>query len=327
MNLWVALAMLAGGVALLYGGAEGLVRGGVRIASRLGVSPLVIGLTLVAAATSMPEMVVSVGAALKGSADIAVGNVVGSNICNIALILGLSALIAPLAVKTRLLRFDAPVLAAVTAGFALWGWYFGGFGRTAGLVMLAGFGLYLAWNIWASRREEKRDPAIDDEWREEIPRTPWRGGRSWLWCVMLVGLGVAALIFGAGLMVDAAVEIGRRAGLSEAVIGLTIVAVGTSLPELATSVVAACRREQDIAIGNVIGSNIFNILAIMGAAPLIRPLKTTGIRPEDWLVMTGLTLLLLPFMRTGWRLSRLEGAVLLALYIGYVAWLVAGVSA
>ena len=295
------LLQLAGGTAFLYYGADFLVKGGVSIATRFGVSALVIGLTLVAFATSAPELVVSVQAALAGSSDISIGNVIGSNICNIALILGLSAVIAPLSVHSKVLRFDLPVMTAVTLAMAAIGLLLGGFNRLTGAVFFAGLLAYIAWNI----RLEKRDGSGDAETeiREEVENS--RKYPLWL----------------GKFIVDGAVGLGRMAHLSEAVIGLTIVAVGTSLPELATSLVAAARGEQDIAVGNVVGSNLFNMLGIMGIAPMIRPVSAAGITPVDWGMLLVSTLLLVPFMHTGRKVVRREGAVLLALYCAYIAFL------
>ena len=310
------LLQLAGGTAFLYYGADFLVKGGVSIATRFGVSALVIGLTLVAFATSAPELVVSVQAALAGSSDISIGNVIGSNICNIALILGLSAVIAPLSVHSKVLRFDLPVMTAVTLAMAAIGLLLGGFNRLTGAVFFAGLLAYIAWNI----RLEKRDGSGDAETeiREEVENS--RKYPLWLAAAFVIG-GAAALVLGGKFIVDGAVGLGRMAHLSEAVIGLTIVAVGTSLPELATSRVAAARGEQDIAVGNVVGSNLFNMLGIMGIAPMIRPVSAAGITPVDWGMLLVSTLLLVPFMHTGRKVVRREGAVLLALYCAYIAFL------
>ena len=316
----MALVYLAAGLVLLYIGAEWLVRGGVRIASRCGVSPLVIGLTLVAFATSAPELVVSVEAAWNGQGDISVGNVVGSNICNIALILGLSSLITPLRVKTQLLRFDGPLLLILTLVFAAMGYGIGGLNRWCGGILFCGLIAYTFWNVYAARRESGNEPLMQ-ECEEEIAGLG-RRLKSWGSCILLVVVGLGALVIGGRLLVDGAVAFGRFFGISEAVIALTVVAVGTSLPELATSVVAACRRQQDIAIGNVVGSNIFNILGIMGLSPLIRPVRSEGIHPVDWGMLIAVTALLLPFMRSRLTLSRREGAVFLLLYLGYTVWLI-----
>ncbi len=303
--------LLVAGVALLYFGAEFLVRGGVSIATRLGVSPLIIGLTLVAAATSAPELVVSLQAAISGSSDIAIGNVLGSNICNIALILGLSAVIAPLSVHLKVLRYDMPILLGVTIAFAAIGILTGGFNRISGGIFFAGLIVYLIWNIRMEKREVQSDAVCEEETKSYSVSVS----------VLLVLFGLGALVLGGKFMVDGAVDLGRMAGLSEAVIGLTIVAVGTSLPELATSVVAACRGQQDIAIGNVVGSNMFNILGIIGVTALIRPVASAGITYADWGVLIFSTIILLPFMKTETKIVRWEGIVLLVIYAAYIVWL------
>ena len=306
----ITLAGIAG-LVLLYYGAEFLVKGGASIALKMKISPLVIGLTLVAYATSAPEMVVSIDAALKGMGDVSIGNVVGSNICNIALILGLCAVITPLTVNKKLLQFDIFVMLA--ASLALVGCFYlsKGVARWQGAVLLIGSIAYTVWSIYASRRE---NTAVSDE-------MPSKVYNIWI-AILLVAAGLAALVGGAKLFVYAAIELAKLCHVSEAVIGLTVVAIGTSLPELATSVVAAIRKEQDIAIGNVIGSNIFNILAILGIAPLIKPIETAGISYVDMALMIFTGALLYPFMRTGYKINRLEGAILLLIYIGYTAYLI-----
>ena len=299
------------GIAGLYYGAEFLVKGGVSIARRAGVSPLVIGLTLVAFATSAPELVVSVSAAIDGSSDISLGNVVGSNICNIALILGLCACITPMVVQRQILRFDSYFMvgsAVLLAVFYLSG---NGVNRIQALVLLAGMIVYVVWNVYASRKE---NAAAETEKTEEKLLPLWQS-------LLLIVLALALLVAGAKIFLRSAVFFAGKLGLSEAVIGLTIVAVGTSLPELATSVVAAIKGEDDIAIGNVVGSNIFNILCILGITPLIAPLKNAALDPVDMGAMILVSILLVPMMRTGWKISRKEGAALLILYAGYITYL------
>jgi cation:H+ antiporter len=245
--------------------------------------------------------------------DISIGNVAGSNICNIALILGLCAMITPLKVNANLLKFDVWLMIAASA--ALLGCYALNKGVTRGqaAILLAGCLSYTIWSIYASRRKKSADIA------EEIPRKPCS---LYLAIVLTIG-GIAALVIGAKLFVYAAIVLSRVCGVSDAVIGLTVVAVGTSLPELATSVVAAIRKEQDIAIGNVIGSNIFNILAILGIAPLISPIKSAGISYVDMLLMLILSVMLYPVMRTGMKISRKEGFLLFAIYVAYTVYLIA----
>lgn len=312
-----AVLFLIFGLVFLCGGAELLVRGGVRIAAACGVSPLVVGLTLVAFATSAPELAVSVEASLQGMGAVSVGNVVGSNICNIGLILGVTLLIMPLPVDRQLLRFDLPVLAGASLLLAGVGVGLGGIGRPIGLVFLAALIAYTVRNVVVSRRS---NAAAAPE-AEGVPG-PRRDFRFWSVAILQVLIGLAGLAGGGKLFCEGAIGIGRVCGLSDAVIGLTVVALGTSMPELATSVVAAIRRQTDIAIGNVVGSNIFNILGIMGIAPLIRPISSAGITRLDWGVLVVFALLLWGMMRHRYHLGRLKGGVLFAGYIAYTAYLV-----
>lgn len=310
MNLFY----VAAGVAGLYFGAEFLIKGGVAIARKAGVSSLVIGLTLVACATSAPELVVSVGAALNGNPAISLGNVVGSNICNIALILGLSACITPLAVQKQLLKLDVPVMVASAVLLAVF--YFAGDGlnRIQAAVMLAGFIGYTLWNIRISRKEKAADKQSVEN-ADETPELPL--GKA----LLFLGIAMFALIIGAKVFLMSAVFFARLMHISDAVIGLTVVAVGTSLPELATSVVATLKGERDIAVGNVVGSNIFNILAIMGIAPMVSTLHAPNVSMVDLVTMLALVPMLWVMMATGKKVSRLEGAIMLVIYCGYTAWL------
>ena len=314
MEIVLNLVLFLLGLAALYYGAEFLVKGGCAIAEKAGVSPLVIGLTLVACATSAPELVVSVRAALSGNADISLGNIVGSNICNIALILGLCACITPLSVKYQILRLDAPVMAGSAILLTVFYFMSNGLNRIQGLILFLLFLAYTIWNIYASRKEEK---AAAEEKPEEQPKKKY----SLFVSCFLVIFGLGLLIAGAELFLKSSIFFAKLFDLSETIIGLTIVAVGTSLPELATSVVAAIKGEKDIAIGNVVGSNIFNVLGILGITPLISPLKNSTLAPMDFGVMLLSTLILLPMMRTGWKLSRWEGALLLFIYVAYTVWL------
>ncbi len=301
------------GLVLLTYGADLLVRGGVRIAEILGIPSVIIGLTLVSFATSAPELVVSIQAALSGAGDISLGNVVGSNICNTALILGLAALITPMTVHRKMLVFDTPVLVAASLLLLAFAVFSQGVGRLQALVLLLLFLVYLGKHIRDALKGEEVP-------MEELPpsSTPLPLGKA----SALVLLGLAGLVIGSKLFVNGAVEAARLLHVSDAVIGLTIVSVGTSLPELATSAVAAFRKENDIAVGNVVGSNIFNILAILGIAPLFRPIQAVGIHSLDLLVMAGVTLLMLLMAYTGKIIRRWEGAVLLLSYFGYLTWLV-----
>lgn len=315
--MFLSIVEILIGVVLLYFGAEWLVSGGVKIATRLSVPSLIIGLTLVAFGTSAPELAVSIDSALNGQGDISIGNVAGSNICNIGLILGAAALINPLSVKLQLFKFDSPVMVLAALGLALFCWFTGGVPRWGGVLFLLLFAAYTIVLILLARRE-KRD--ADNSVSEEAHILSWRD--SFWFSAVLVIVGLGLLIVGAKILVTGAVEIGRICGLSEAVIGLTIVAIGTSLPELATSVVAAVRGERDIAVGNVVGSNIFNVFAIMGIVPLISPVKVTGIGTVDWVVLLLFSIALLPLMRSGFEISRKEGAVLVTGFIGYLIYLI-----
>lgn len=322
MELLLNLLFCAGGVAGLYYGAEFLVKGGSSVARKAGVSSLVIGLTLVAFATSAPELVVSVRSALSGNADISLGNVVGSNICNIALILGLCACITPLNVQKQLLKFDVYVMTGSAFLLAVFYYFNHGLGRVAGLIFFAGFLAYTFWNICASRKENKAEcieaasPETGEETKEGSPAK-----ENLFIAIFLVILGLVLLVAGADFFLKSAIYFARLFKLSDAVIGLTIVAVGTSLPELATSIVAACKKESDIAIGNVVGSNIFNILGILGIAPLIKPIQNASLDLMDMGTMIFVTFLLWPMMRTNWKLSRKEGAFLFFIYILYIVYL------
>lgn len=305
--------MIAVGLLMLSGGADGLVRGAASLARRVGMSPLVIGLTVVAAGTSMPELMVSVGAALRGSSAMALGNVIGSNIANTALILGGAALVAALKVQAQVIRFDVPVLVVVS--LLLSGLLAdGGLSRLDGGLLSIGLVAYIGFSIYAAHTEPKE--AVQEEFDEGIPQQQ----SPWLDALFIVG-GLGVLVAGAHLLVSGAVAVAEYLDISQAIIGLSVVAVGTSLPELATSVVAAFRQEGDIAIGNAVGSSIFNILGILGVTALVRPLPGQQIGWVDEAVMTGLAVILLPLMRTDYMLSRSEGAVLLLIYAGYLIYL------
>ena len=305
------LAFITLALGLLFGGGEALVRGGSSTAIRLGLSPLVVGLTVVAFGTSSPELLVSIQSTLAGQGDIAVGNVVGSNIFNIGVILGLTALVCPLPVNQQILKVDAPIalglallLPLLLIGGTLARWEAG--------LLFAGIITYTTLNIRLSRKSSAPAP--------EAPATQESNGLLKHWGLDLIFIlgGLGILVAGSHLLVHHSIILARGLGVSEAVIGLTIIAAGTSMPELATSLVAAFRKQPDIAVGNIVGSNIFNILAILGISGLIKPLEANGITPLDYGVMVGFSLLLLPLLFTGRILSRMEGGVLLALYGGYL---------
>ncbi len=302
------------GIMGLFFGADWLVRGSSSLALRLGLTPLVVGLTVVAFGTSSPELIVSLRAAFGGSGDIAVGNVVGSNIINIGVILAVAVLLRPIAIQRQILRFDAPVmvicsfvLVLMLADARLVRW--------EGGLLAAGLFLYIGFNLWEARREHLAgipEPHLNDE----------RPDRSVLLDVVLMIAGLGALGLGANLLVRGASEIARTFGWSEAFIGLTIVAVGTSLPELATSLVAGFRREADIAVGNVIGSNVFNILGILGISSLVIPLEAGGIGRVDLFVMLAASMVVPALMFSARTLVRWEGGLLLTGYLGYLVYLI-----
>jgi cation:H+ antiporter len=308
----VMAGLLLAGLVALYFGAEWLVRGGASLALRLGVTPLLVGLTVVAYGTSMPELVVSTLAAAEGQGAIAVGNAVGSNIFNIGVILGLTALVMPMRVQFQLLKFDAPVMVGVALLFVL---FFRDHQISSweALVFLGTIVVYTVVNIRLARRSASAEVG-----REFDDGAPARTGAPWKDAGLIAG-GLGLLVIGSRLFVTGAVDLARLFGVSEAVIGLTIVAAGTSLPELASSIVAAVKKQPDIAIGNVIGSNVYNILAILGVGGLVgSPLEGQGVGAADTIVMIGVSAVLLVIAWTGFTLKRWEGALLLALYGAYL---------
>jgi len=311
----LASIYLLAGLALLYFGAEGLVRGSASLALRLGLSPLVVGLTVVAFGTSSPELMVSLRAALAGQGDISVGNVVGSNICNVGLILGLCALITPIATNSQIVHLDIPIMLGITA-LALALMADGHLGRTEGVIFVAILVAYLVFSIRLARRQPA--DTLGAEFGEEVKISK----RGLAVDILMVVGGLVLLVFGARFLVDGAVIIARTFGWTEALIGLTIVAIGTSLPELATSLLAAVKKESDIAVGNIVGSNIFNLVGILGVTAVVHPLQATGISAADLAVMAGFSLLLWPMAYYQQRITRPEGAFLLAGYLAYVFWLV-----
>lgn len=306
--------LIAGGLVALYFGAEWLVRGAASLALRLGMTPLVAGLTVVAFGTSSPELVVSVASALKGEHALAIGNAVGSNIFNIAFILGLTSLITPIRVQSQIVKIDIPVMVGVAVLFLVF-FRDSQIGFAESVLLMTGIVIYTGMQVVMARRQGAAEPV--EEFEGGVPRV----GRS-LWLdLALISAGLAVLILGSRLFVSGAVDLARMLGMSEAVIGLTIVAGGTSLPELAASIVAALRRQPDIAVGNIVGSNIYNILAILGAAGLAAgPLVASSVSAVDTWVMLGFCVVLLPVALSGRMIHRWEGGVLLLAYGGYLAW-------
>ncbi|WP_404403148.1 calcium/sodium antiporter [Pelagibacterium halotolerans] len=305
------------GLVLLVAGGESFVRGSVAIARRLGMSPLLIGLTLMGFGTSLPEMLTSVQAALDGAPGIAMGNVVGSNIANILLILGIAAIVYPVHVDRGVLRRDGGVL-IVSAIVTLIIVVTGSLGRIAGFVLV---GLLAAYVVRSYLVEHQSRAVREAE--AEIAQTAAKGGVLVSLLLTLAGLGLTLL--GARFLVSSAIELATALGISETIIGLTVVAVGTSLPELVTSVIAALRKHTDLALGNIIGSNIFNTFAILGITALVKPIP---VPPEilhlDIWVMLAATVGLIAFAYTANRIERWEGAVFLIAYAGYIGWLGAG---
>jgi cation:H+ antiporter len=310
------------GLALLVWSADRFVEGSAVTARQFGMPPLLIGMVIVGFGTSAPEMVVSALAASQGNPGIALGNAYGSNITNIALILGVTALISPIAVHSQVLRKELPILAVVTA-LAAWQLWDGEITRLDAIVLLAVFGGLMAWTIWQGLR--KKEDALGSEMEQELDVRAMPIRRAVFWLVV----GLAFLIVSSRILVWGAVKIAHGFGISDLFIGLTIVAVGTSLPELASSVIAARKGEHDIALGNILGSNLFNTLAVVGIAGTIHPLV---VGPEvfnrDMLVMAALTLSLFVIgygFRGPGRINRIEGSVLLVCYVGYTAYLISTV--
>jgi len=313
---------LIAGLVLLVAGAELLVRGAARLAARFGISPLIIGLTIVAFGTSAPEMAVSVQSAFAGQGDIAVGNVVGSNIFNVLFILGLSALITPMLVSRQLIRFDVPIM----IGASLLAWFLAmdqHYGRLDGVLLFGGVLAYTGFLIVGSLRA--RNNGASEEFDDEYGIREQSGRLASLRHLAFIVAGLALLVYGSGLLVDGAVSLAKALGLSELVIGLTIIAAGTSLPEVATSVIAACKGERDIAVGNVVGSNIFNLLAVLGLASLVSPTPlnvSANAIAFDYPVMIAVAMACLPIFFAGYCIRRWEGALFFVYYLIYTSWLI-----
>jgi cation:H+ antiporter len=319
----MTIVIFAAGMAALVLGANVLVRGASKLALSLGISPLVVGLTVVAFGTSAPEMAVSVGAVLSGRTDIAVGNVVGSNVLNILFILGVSALIIPLVVNVQLIRQEVPIMIGASVLLLVLA-LDGRLGWTDGAMM---FGLMIAYTsflIVQSRRETREAQAeYDDEVR---PAVAGAWDDRWTVQCLLILAGFGLLVVGSNWLVDASVTFARALGVSDVVIGLTVVAFGTSLPEVAASIAAALKGERDIAVGNVVGSNVFNILGCLGISALVAANSGLEVVPSvitfDMWVMIAVALVCLPIFVSGREIARWEGGVLVGFYIAYVAYLV-----
>ncbi|ACA88838.1 calcium/sodium antiporter [Shewanella woodyi] len=307
------LLAIVGGFVILTLGAEALVRGASAIALRLGIAPLIIGLTIVAFGTSAPELAVSLKSAIAGNSGIALGNVIGSNIANIGLILAITALIRPIQVQSQMVKRDIPIM--IAASMLFWGLLLDGqLSFWDGALLTTLLVCYLSFSYFSSKNSN------DGEELDTSPQHP-------MLSVLFIIAGISMLVGGGILFVDGAVDLAKTFGISEVIIGLTIVAIGTSMPELVTSIVAARKGESDIAIGNIVGSNLFNILGILGITALIHPIAAAGIQDFDLLVMLLLALIVLPFAWTGFRIGRREGGILLLGYLSYISYLVVQASA
>tara|TARA_R100000541_G_scaffold340_36_gene2941 strand:- start:11923 stop:13005 length:1083 start_codon:yes stop_codon:yes gene_type:complete len=314
---------LIAGLVLLVAGAEVLVRGAAKLAAQFGIPPLIIGLTVVAFGTSAPETAVSVQAALNGSGDIAIGNVLGSNIANVLLILGVTSLVAPLIVSRQLIRLDVPIMIGASLVTYALAWD-GSLSRLDGTLLFSAVIAYTAFLIISSRRATAAATA-DDEFAKEFGLDETPKPYASLINAGLVVAGLVLLVTGSNFLVEGAVSLARALGLSELVIGLTVIAIGTSLPELATSILAAIRGERDIAVGNIVGSNIFNLLCVLGLASLVSP-NAIGVAANalafDFPVMIAVALACLPIFFTGYAINRWEGLLFVAYYVAYTVYLV-----
>lgn len=321
MSLEIFFYLIAG-LVLLVMGAEVLVRGAARLAAQFGISPLVIGLTVVAFGTSAPETAVSVQSAWAGQGDLAIGNVLGSNIANVLLILGTTAVVAPLIVSRQLIRLDVPLMigaSLLTFGLSL----DGQLSRWDGLILFTCVVSYTLFLVVSSRRENQS--GANDEFEQEFGLEEAPTAKSGWRNAGLVVAGLVLLVLGSDFLVSGATALARALGLSELVIGLTVVAIGTSLPELATSVMAALRGERDIAVGNIVGSNMFNLLCVLGLASLASPAPiqvSSAALAFDFPVMIGVAVACLPIFFVGYRINRWEGLLFLGYYVAYTAYLI-----
>ena len=310
LELFWNLILVGAGLAMLFFGAEWLVKGSVTIANKLRMSQLVIGLTIVAFGTSTPELAVSISSATKGISDVALGNVVGSNIANIGLILGLSAFIAPIAVSRKTLRKEIPLMIGIS--FLLLAVSIdGSISFYDGILFVGGILIFTIFS-YKTTRKEVVETVISNE----------KNDSSFSKSIILIVIGLILLTVGAFFTVDNAVIIAKEIGLSERIIGLTLVAVGTSLPELITSIVAAKRGHTDISVGNILGSNIFNILAILGISSSITAISVNDSMWTDYVFMILFAVILLPIIKTGLKIGKIEGMLLVAGYVGYTAFLI-----
>lgn len=319
---WMTLVLLVGGLAVLIVGAEVLVRGASRLASALGIPSLIIGLTIVAFGTSSPELAVSVQSALNGQADIAIGNVVGSNIFNVLFILGISAVIVPLIVAQQLVRMDVPIMIGVSV--LTWLLALNGIiERWEGALLFAGIVAYTVFLVWQGRKEKSGE--VKEEYEHEYGQKEARTAGRLLLNGALAVVGLILLVFGSRWFVQGAIDVARAFGVDELVIGLTLVAAGTSMPEVATSIIAAIRGERDIAVGNVVGSNIFNLLAVLGLTAIVAPGGGIPVAPGMLVIdipfMVAVAVACLPIFFTGHVIMRWEGVIFLLYYVAYTVYL------
>ena len=315
MNEFEITISIIGGIVGLFAGAEALVRGSSSLAIRMGISPLVVGLTVVAFATSSPELVVSIKAALEGNSGIVVGNVVGSNICNIGLILGVAALISPMRVKTQLVKREIPIM--ILVGFILLiVMADDSISQLEGVLLIVGIISYVIFSYLYARKDK-----VIETSHEFIDAIPTGKAKSISVSILLIVGGLGLLLGGAHIFVNGAVEVAVRLGVSQAIIGLSMVALGTSLPELITSVVASFRNENDIAIGNAVGSNVFNVLSVLGFSSAISPINSSGVGYIDLAIMMLFMIVILPMSKSGFVFKRFEGAILLVGYFAYILYL------
>lgn len=320
----MTFVVLIAGLVLLVVGAELLVRGSSKLAAILGIAPLIIGLTIVAYGTSAPEMAVSVMSSLAGQADIAVGNVIGSNIFNVLFILGISALVSPLVVTRQLIRSDVPIMIGVSILMLFFG-LDGKIGRVDGIILFVGGVVYTLSLIYQGSKQKNNSESENDEFDRAYGNPEARSPIVWVKNLAFILGGLCLLVLGSRWLVDSAIAIARTFGVSELLIGLTIVAAGTSLPELATSVIATIRGERDIAVGNVLGSNIFNILAVLGLSAIVSPDGinfSSSVIQFDAPVAIAVAFACLPIFYSGQKIDRWEGFLFIAYYFAYTGYLI-----
>ena len=315
MAIIINVLLVAVGLAMLYAGSELLIRGSVSIAKRMHISQLVIGLTVVAFGTSTPELVVSINAAIVGQADVSLGNIIGSNIVNIGLILGLSAAIFPIAVRIKTIRREIPIMLAVSLILIPMS-LDGAISQVEGVLLVLSLIVFIYFSYSQSKKENNQT-----QMPVEMDNSYNKPAHVLTKNVVFVVAGILLLYFGSSLTVDNAVQIANSMGISERVIGLTVIAIGTSLPELITSVGAARKRHADLSIGNIIGSNIFNVLGILGISSLISSIKVNPAIFTDYAVMIGFSIVLIPVMRSGFTITKKEGYALVTAYSLYLIFL------